>query len=115
LAQSAQRVFIDGSVTAAVESIREKLPKAEAHIPQGTYILWVDFPGYGFTPDELQRLDNHNAIVIVPNGFTHDPKHGGQYLWLCLTSLKAVVFVAIDRISGSVPNIACAFECNSNA
>lgn len=91
--------YIDGSLAAAVESIREKLPRAKAYIPQGTYILWVDFSGYGYTPDELQRIVNHNANVAVQNGFPHDPEQGGQYLRFCLTSPKAVVLEAIDRIA----------------
>lgn len=93
--------YIDESLAAAVTRIREKLPKARTYVPQGTYILWADFSGYGYTPEELLRLVNHEANVAVQNGLAHDPERGGQYLRFCLTSPKEVVLAAIERIAAA--------------
>lgn len=93
--------YLDESLTLAVKAIGEKLPKAKAYVPQGTYILWVDFSGYGYTAEELQAIVNQKANVAVQGGISHDPEQGGQYLRLCLTSPKATILTAIDRISSA--------------
>lgn len=90
--------YLDESLAEAVERIGEKLPKAKAYLPQGTYILWVDFSGYGYSPDILQYIVNHKANVAVQGGLSHDPEEGGAYMRLCLTSPKAVIREAIDRM-----------------
>lgn len=91
--------YLDRALEDAVAYIGEKLPEARAYVPQGTYILWVDFSGYGFSPDILQYLINHRANVAIQGGLSHDPEQGGQYLRLCLTSPISVVRQAIDRIA----------------
>lgn len=90
--------YLDESVREAVERIGEKLPKAKAYVPQGTYILWVDFSDYGYSPDILQYIVNHKANVAVQGGLSHDPEEGAPYMRLCLTSPKAVIREAIDRM-----------------
>jgi len=93
--------YLDESMELAVARIKEKLPKAKAYIPEGTYILWVDFSDYGCSPDELQLVVNHKANVAVQGGLSHDPQQGGQYMRLCLTSPKAVILEAIDRMGAA--------------
>lgn len=94
--------YLDESLVLAVENIREKLPRAKAYVPQGTYVLWVDFSGYGYTPEKLQALVNQKANVAVQSGLAHDPEQGGSYLRLCLTSPKAAILTAIERIAAAL-------------
>ena len=97
--------YLDESLTLAIQAIEEKLPKAKAYVPQGTYILWVDFGGYGLSPEELQIVVNHKANVAVQGGLAHDPEQGGAYLRLCLTSPKAVILTAIDRMAAAFQEV----------
>ena len=94
--------YLDESLALAVENIREKLPRAKAYVPQGTYILWVDFSGYGYSPEELLALVNQKANVALQSGLAHDPEQGGSYLRLCLTSPKAAILTAIERIAAAL-------------
>jgi len=41
---------------------------------------------------------NHKANVAVQGGTSFDPQLGGQYMRICLTSPKAVVLEAIQRM-----------------
>jgi len=96
---NALNAYLDNMLVFIVDYIKEKLPKARVYLPQGTYILWVNFCDYDFSPDVLQYLTNHKANVAVQGGSSHDPEHGGQYLRICLTSPKAVIQEAIDRMA----------------
>jgi len=93
--------YLDESIAFAVAYIKEKLPKAKAYVPQGTYILWVDFSGYSYSSDILQYIVNHKANVAVQRGLSHDPEQGNQYLRLCLTGSKATIREAIDRMAAA--------------
>lgn len=90
---------LDETLAFSVGYIHEKLPKAKAYVPQGTYILWVDFSGYGYSQNILQYLTNHKANVAVQGGLSHDPEEGEHYLRICLTCSKATIQKAIDRMA----------------
>ena len=47
--------YIYGNVQYAKAFIAENLPKAKVVEPGGTYLLWVDFSGYGISQDELEH------------------------------------------------------------
>ena len=102
--------YLDETLELAVERIREKLPKVHAYVPEGTYILWLDFSDYGYEPDTLQYLINHKANVALQGGLSHDPEQGSQYMRLCVTSPKAVILEAINRIGDAF----AAYETEQN-
>jgi len=98
---NALNAYLDDMLTSTVAYIQKKLPKARAYVPQGTYILWVDLSAYGWSQDILQYLVNHQANVAIQGGLSHDPEQGAAYLRFCLTSPKAVIQEAIDRIAAA--------------
>lgn len=98
---NALNAYLDSMIEFTVDYMSEKLPKARVYTPQGTYILWVDFSGYGWTQDTLQYLVNHQANVAIQGGLPHDPERGAAYLRFCLTSPKAMIQEAIDRIAAA--------------
>ena len=91
--------YIDNTMKAVVDYLAEKLPKTKVHMPQGTYILWIDFSEYGYDPMTLNYLISNVANVGLQSGTSHDPVNGALYQRLCITSPKAVIFEAIDRIA----------------
>lgn len=90
--------YTDENMRQTARLIEEKLPLAKVYVPRGTYVLWVDFSGYGLTENQIQYLVNHKANVCVQNGSAHDPENGGQYLRICVTSPKAVMAKAVEQM-----------------
>ena len=91
--------YLDDTIAAVVDAIREKLPKVKAYIPEGSYVLWLDFAGYGYDPSLLMELINHRANVALQRGTAHDPDQGGVFMRLCVTCPKATVLEAVDRMA----------------
>ena len=91
--------YLDDTMTFAVEYMKEKLPKVKAYVPQGSYVLWLDFSEYGYTPETLQYMVYDQSNVALQKGLSHDPGQGGQFMRMCVTTSKANVRTAIDRLA----------------
>ncbi len=91
--------YLDDALTAAVAYIKERLPKVKAYVPEGSYVLWLDFADYGYDLPTLQSIIYQMANVALQKGTSHDPERGGCFMRLCLTCSKATVLKAIDRIA----------------
>jgi len=48
--------------------VKERMPKAKMDHPEGTYIFWIDFRGYGFDSEKLMDLLVNEAGVALNNG-----------------------------------------------
>lgn len=92
-------VYLDDTMTFAVDYIRNKLPRVKAYVPEGSYVLWLDFSGYGYSSDILQYVIYQKANVALQKGSSHDPDQGEGFMRLCVTCSKATVQEAIDRIA----------------
>ncbi len=90
--------YIDKIIDYFMERLAKNLPKAHAMKPEGTYILWVDFSGYGLSDDELKtKIDA--AHIIIGNGTGFDAINGGQMWRFCLTSPLSQVKEMFDRLA----------------
>lgn len=93
--------YLDATMTFAVDYIKKMLPKVKAYVPQGSYVLWLDFTDYGYSGQVLQELIYQKANVALQKGSSHDPEQGEHFMRLCVTCSKATVQEAIDRIAAA--------------
>ena len=66
--------YIYGNVQYAKAFIEENLPKAKVVDPEGTYLLWVDFSGYGITAEELEHRIVDDAKLWLDSGKIFGPE-----------------------------------------
>ncbi len=66
--------YIYGNVQYCKTFIAENLPKAKVVDPDGTYLLWVDFSGYGITKEELERRIVDGAKLWLDAGAIFGPE-----------------------------------------
>ena len=50
--------YIDGNLTFMQAFLAEYMPEVKYIVPEGTYIGWLDFSGYGLSPDEVHDRDH---------------------------------------------------------
>jgi len=60
--------YIYGNVQYVKAFIAENFPKAKFVEPEGTYLVWIDFSGYGLTHDELEHLIVDEAKLWLDSG-----------------------------------------------
>lgn len=90
--------YLDKILTYAVDRFKKDLPKAKVILPEGTYVLWIDFAGYGLSDEELQKKFD-DADVVVSNGSTFGISEGEQYKRICLTAPMVKVQDLCDRLA----------------
>lgn len=62
------RDYIDGNIDWIMDFVAEKMPRLKVARPEGTYIMWMDFRGYGLTPDEVNKKIAQECNVVLERG-----------------------------------------------
>jgi len=90
--------YIDGTMEWAVEFLAKNMPKVKVRIPEGTYIMWMDFSGYGLTPEEVHDRIYNKANVILEDGKMFGDE-GLNYQRICIPSPRPMIKEAFERIA----------------
>ncbi|WP_042457175.1 MalY/PatB family protein [Neobacillus dielmonensis] len=90
--------YIDGTMEWVVNFLEKRMPKVKVRIPEGTYIMWMDFSGYGLTPDEVHERIYHRANVILEDGKMFG-EEGLPYQRICIPSPRPMIQEAFERIA----------------
>ena len=64
------RQYLDGNFRFMKQYLEEHLPEVKMQIPEGTYLAWADFRGFGLPDDEVKRKIVQEAGVIIEDGRT---------------------------------------------
>lgn len=90
--------YLDGTMEWVVNFLTENMPKVKVTIPEGTYVMWMDFSGYGITPEEVHDRIYNKANVLLEDGKMFG-EEGLQYQRICLPSPRPIIKEAFERIS----------------
>ncbi|WHX98371.1 MalY/PatB family protein [Neobacillus sp. DY30] len=90
--------YIDGTMEWAVDFLEKKMPKVKVRIPEGTYIMWMDFSAYGISPDEVHDRIYNKANVLLEDGKMFG-EEGLQYQRICIPSPRPMIKEAFERIA----------------
>lgn len=91
--------YIDENIEWVLDFLKERMPKVKCLRPEGTYILWMDFRGYGLTADEIRDRIYNRANVILEAGSVFDPENGDGYERVCLGTRRSLIQEAFERIA----------------
>jgi len=90
--------YIDGTMEWVINFLAERMPKVKVRIPEGTYIMWMDFSGYGLTPDEVHDRIYHKANVLLEDGKMFG-EEGLPFQRICIPSPRPMIKEAFERIA----------------
>jgi len=90
--------YIDGTMDWVVKFLAEKMPKVKVRIPEGTYIMWMDFSGYGLSPEEVHERIYNKANVLLEDGKMFG-EEGLHYQRICTPSPRPIIKEAFERIA----------------
>ena len=65
--------YIAGNIAWVRDFVKENLPKATFVEPEGTYLVWIDFSGYGLSDEELEHLVVDEAKLWLDSGKIFGP------------------------------------------
>ena len=90
--------YIDGNLTFMQEFLAEYMPQVKYLVPEGTYIGWLDFSGYGLSPDEVHDRIYNRANVTLEDGKMFGDE-GLHYQRICVPSPRPLLRQALERIA----------------
>jgi cystathionine beta-lyase len=90
--------YIDGTMEWVKSFLAERMPKVKTRIPEGTYLMWLDFSGYGISPREVHDRIYNKANVILEDGKMFG-EEGLEYQRICLPSPRPIIKEAFERIA----------------
>ncbi|TVT28762.1 pyridoxal phosphate-dependent aminotransferase [Salinicoccus cyprini] len=91
------REYIDGNIDFVIDFLTREMPKVKVRRPAGTYVLWMDFSGYGISEREVHDRIYNEANVLLEDGRMFGPE-GNDYQRICVPSPRSVLEEAMNRI-----------------
>ena len=82
------RDYLDGTIDWVLDFVKEKMPRVKIRRPEGTYVLWMDFRGYGLTPDEVNDRILKKAGVVLERGEMFDQELGAGFQRICVPTQR---------------------------
>lgn len=90
--------YLDQIIDYTIERFHKDLPKATFVKPEGTYVLWINFSGYGLSDEELDARIKSTGVMIG-DGEMFDAANAKQYRRFCLTAPMVQIVDMCDRIA----------------
>ena len=98
------KVYIDDTLHFVRDFLADRMPEVKVAIPEGTYVMWLDFSGYGLTSEEVHDRIYNRANVVLEDGSMFGPE-GNQYQRICVPSPRPLILEALERIEKEFPAI----------
>lgn len=90
--------YLDGTMEWVVNFLAENMPKVKVRIPEGTYVMWMDFSGYGISPKEVHDRIYNKANVLLEDGKMFG-EEGLPFQRICIPSPRPIIKEAFERIA----------------
>ena len=90
--------YIDDNLKFLDTFLKENMPQVKYVIPEGTYIGWLDFRGYGLTPKEVHDRIYNQANVVLEDGEIFGPE-GEGFQRICVPTPRPLFKQALERIA----------------
>lgn len=81
--------------------LKEKLPQLKMEIPEGTYMVWVDFRGTGMTTEEIEDFIVRKAHIGTDMGSWFGPG-GAGYLRFNLACPRSTLEQALNQLEAAL-------------
>ncbi|MFC3420175.1 MalY/PatB family protein [Salinicoccus hispanicus] len=89
--------YIDGNIDFIIDFLEREMPKVKVNRPAGTYVLWMDFSGYGISEKEVHDRIYNEANVLLEDGKMFG-EEGNDFQRICVPSPRSVLEEAMNRI-----------------
>lgn len=96
--------YIDDAMEWVKAFVEQRLPLVKVNIPEGTYVMWLDFSGYGLSPEEVHHRIYNKANVLLEDGHLFG-EEGLHYQRICISSPRSIIKEALERIVGAFEDI----------
>lgn len=92
------REYLDESLKWTVEKFRSEISGIKCTMPEGSYIIWLDFENCGKTEEDVRHRIIEKANVMLSRGIGAAPGKGGYCYRVCAGVSRNVLEKSVNRI-----------------
>lgn len=96
--------YLDETIEFTASFLKENMPKVDFHIPEGTYVMWLDFSNYNISPEAVHDRIYNKANVLLEDGGMFG-EEGADFQRICLPSPRPMIKEALERISSEFEDL----------
>ncbi|MEH7224723.1 MalY/PatB family protein [Bacillus sp. JJ1566] len=96
--------YLDNQLEFVKDFLAKEMPTVKVRIPEGTYVMWLDFRGYGLTSKEVHDRIYNQANVILEDGEMFG-EEGTGYQRICIPSPRPLIKEALERIAAQFQDV----------
>jgi len=96
--------YLEGNRDFTEKFIKKNMPKAKMDHPEGTYIFWIDFRGYGLNEKSLQELLVKKAKVALNSGVSFGTA-GDGFARINIGTTRAQLKEGLERIAEALKTV----------
>ncbi|MDR1977784.1 MAG: pyridoxal phosphate-dependent aminotransferase [Synergistaceae bacterium] len=93
-------VYLEGNAQFVVSFLKSRLPRVGAYLPESTYLMWLDFSGYGLTQEALMEKMRDKARVALNSGVTFG-EEGKGHVRLNIGTTRALLQEGLEKIAAA--------------
>ena len=90
--------YVQGNIDYVANFLTTNLPKVKFHKPQATYMMWLDYNGYGLSEEELWHKMTQEANLGFNRGKDFGEEAGSGFFRINLACPRATVEEAMRRL-----------------
>lgn len=90
--------YLQKNVQFTLDFCQKHLPQVKIMIPEGTYLMWLDFSAYGLSDEDLENLLVHKGKVVLNPGVSYGPG-GKQHMRLNVACPQSILEEGLKRIT----------------
>lgn len=96
--------YLEGNRDYLEKFLKKNMPKAVMGHPEGTYIFWIDFRGYGLNEKSLQELLVKKAHVALNSGISFGAA-GDGFARINIGTTRAQLKEGLERIAAALKTL----------
>lgn len=90
-------VYLHGNAQAVVSFFEDKLPRVKTYVPEGTYLMWLDFSDYALTQQQLMDKLKDEARVALNSGESYG-EEGKGFVRFNIGTSREIILEGLERI-----------------
>lgn len=96
---------IEQNARFACTFIKKEIPALKVFMPEGTYLLWIDFRNLNMSNTELESFLQKKALLFLTQGFVFGEKTGSGFARINLAAPLHVIKSALARLKNAIENL----------
>lgn len=92
-------VYLYDNAKYVVDFVQKNMPKVKTFVPDGTYLMWLDFTAYGLSSEELMK-----KVVdagVAPNDGSHYGTEGEGFLRINIGTQRSRLAEGMERLKAA--------------